>query len=254
MRATAALLASFAFAHLVPPIAGTRLGAVPLAAQHLVPDSLFRSRAPARPVLRVWEAGLVVGVTAGAMAIDQSVRDNAQEHSTGFRNHLSDFGNAFGNKFYVYPALVAGTLGGLAVKSRGLTRVSWRALEATALAGASVELVKTAVGRRRPDISPEDAFTFRGFTLKDNSFPSGHTAIAFALATSLSRETRDRWSDAGFYTLATLTAFSRVNDDRHWLSDTVFGAALGIVSARLVERWHRPIIVGPGVVGASLAF
>jgi membrane-associated phospholipid phosphatase len=254
MRLATTALASALLVSLVPALPGTLLGPSPLAAQHLVPDSLFRTRAPARPVLRVWEAGLVLGVTAGAMAIDQSVRDDAREHGTGFRHNLSDFGNAFGNKFYVYPALVAGTLGGLAVKSRGLTRVSWRALEATALAGASVELVKTAVGRRRPDISPEDAFTFRGFTLKDNSFPSGHTAIAFALATSLSRETRDRWSDAGFYALATLTAFSRVNDDRHWLSDTVFGAALGIVSARLVERWHRPILVGPGVVGVSATF
>jgi membrane-associated phospholipid phosphatase len=254
MRASAALLASFVFAQLAPPLPGTPLGAAPLAAQHLVPDSLFRTRAPARPVLRVWEAGLVVGLTAGAVAIDQSVRNDAQEERTGFRNHLSDFGNAFGNKLYVYPALVAGTLGGLAVHSKGLTRVSWRALEATALAGASVEIVKTAVGRRRPNVSPEDAFTFRGFTLKDNSFPSGHTAIAFALATSLSRETGDRWSDAGFYTLATLTALSRVNDDRHWLSDTVFGAAFGIVSARLVERWHRPLIVGPGVVGVSATF
>jgi membrane-associated phospholipid phosphatase len=230
------------------------LSAGPLAAQHLVPDSLFRTRAPARPVLRLWEAGLVAGLGAGAMAIDQSTRNNLQEDRTTFRNHLSDFGNAFGNKLYVFPALALGALGGKAIGSKGLTRISWHSLEATVLAGAAVEVVKTAVGRRRPTISPNDAYTFRGFTLEDNSFPSGHTAIAFALATTLSGETRDHWSDAGFYTLATLTGFSRVNDDKHWLSDTVFGAALGIMSARLVERWHRPLIVGPGVVAVSAAF
>ncbi|PYP41181.1 MAG: hypothetical protein DMD43_07130 [Gemmatimonadetes bacterium] len=245
MRIRVVLLAS---ALLAPLAAG------PLAAQHLVPDSLFRTRAPARPVIRVWEAGLLAGLGAGAMAIDRSVRDDAQEDRTPFRNHLSDFGNAFGNKLYVYPALALGALGGKAIGSKGLTRISWHSLEATALAGATVEIVKTAVGRRRPDVSPGDPFTFRGATFTDNSFPSGHTAIAFALATTLAGETRDHWSDAGFYTLATLTGFSRVNDDKHWLSDTVFGAALGIMSARLVQRWHRPLIVGPGVVAASVSF
>ena len=245
MRIRAVLLS----ASLLAPVASG-----PLAAQHLVPDSLFRTRAPARPVLRVWEAGLLAGLGAGAMAIDQSVRNNFQEDRTTFRNHLSDVGNAFGNKLYVYPALALGALGGKAFGSKGLTRISWHALEATAIAGASVEIVKTLTGRRRPDISPQDAFVFRGFTVQDNSFPSGHTAIAFALATTLSGETRDHWSDAAFYTAATLTAFSRVNDDKHWLSDTVVGAAFGIMSARLVQRWHRPLIVGPGVVAASVAF
>ncbi|PYP40538.1 MAG: hypothetical protein DMD43_08360, partial [Gemmatimonadetes bacterium] len=74
------------------------------------------------------------------------------------------------------------------------------------------------------------------------------------LATTFSGETHDRWSAAGFYSVAALTGFSRVNDDKHWLSDTVFGAALGIMSARLVQRWHRPLIIGPGVVAASVSF
>src|SRR5258708_3778256 len=155
MRLRAALLASV----LLAP-----LGAGTLAAQHLVPDSLFRTRAPARPVLRVWEAGLIAGLGAGALAIDQSVRNDAQEERTSFRDHLSDVGNAFGNKLYVYPALALGALGGKAFGSKGLTRVSWHALEATALAGASVELLKTVTGRRRPDVSPTDAYTFRGLT------------------------------------------------------------------------------------------
>src|ERR1041385_2040413 len=120
----------------------TPLSAGPLTAQHLVPDSLFRTRAPARPVLRPWGAGAGVGVGAGAMAIDQSVRNETQEERTPFRNHLSDFGNAFGNKLYVYPALALGALGGKAIGSKGLTRISWHSLEATEIGRASVEVVK----------------------------------------------------------------------------------------------------------------
>ena len=41
------------------------------------------------------------------------------------------------------------------------------------------------------------------------------------------------------YTAATGTAFSRINDNRHWLSDTGMGAVLGIFTAKVVSgRWH----------------
>src|ERR1051326_3829999 len=210
----------------LPVLLGQVLPARPLAAQHLVPDSLIMRPAPGRPVIRLWEAGVVVGLTADAL----------------------------GNGFYVYPALIAGTLGGKALKSKTLERVSWQALESTVLAGVGVEVVKTAVGRRRPNISPDDAFTFRGFTVSDNSFPSGHTAVSFALATSLAHQTRPFWTHALFYSGAVLTGFARVNDDKHWLSDTVVGAAMGIMSARMVERWHRKLLVGPGVVALSATF
>ena len=238
----------------LPVLLGLVLPARPLAAQHLVPDSLIMRPAPGRPVIRLWEAGVVVGLTAGALAIDQSVRNDVQDDRTPFRNHLSDAGNALGNGVYVYPALIAGTLGGKALKSKTLERVSWQALESTVLAGVGVEVVKTAVGRRRPNISPDDAFTFRGFTVSDNSFPSGHTAVSFALATSLAHQTRPFWTHALFYSGAVLTGFARVNDDKHWLSDTVVGAAMGIMSARMVERWHRKLLVGPGVVALSATF
>lgn len=227
--------------------------AQPLAAQDPVPDSL-RRRAPAKPIIRVWEAGIVVGLTAGAMAIDQSLRNSVQAHRSGFKDDLSNFGNAFGEKYYVYPGLVVSTLAGRVFHSKTLERVSWHALESTVLAGGVALVLKSAIGRRRPDVIPHDAFNFGPFTFKDNSFPSGHTTVAFALATSLAGETKDHWSDVLFYSLATLTGFSRVNDDKHWLADTVFGAAVGIVSARLVQRRNRPFLVGPGLVAASFSF
>src|ERR1041385_6617120 len=110
----------------LPVLLGQVLPARPLAAQHLVPDSLIMRPAPGRPVIRLWEAGVVVGLTAGALAIDQSVRNDVQDDRTPFRNHLSDAGNALGNGVYVYPALIAGTLGGKALKSKTLERVSWQ--------------------------------------------------------------------------------------------------------------------------------
>ena len=85
--------------------------------------------------------------------------------------------------------------------------------------------------------------------------PSGHATIAFALATSLSDDIHRPWASVGLYGLATGVAWSRINDNRHWLTDVTAGALLGITSAKLVSgRWrifglHPPsVLASPGVV------
>lgn len=220
-------------------VLGLALLGQPLGAEGFAADSV---RAPAKPILRAWEAGLVVGLTAGTAALDQRVRNAAQAHRSRFKDHIADFGNLFGDKKVVFPALVVSTLAGKAFGSETMERVSWHALESTAIAGGVALILKSVIGRLRPDASPNDPFNFHLFRMKDNAFPSGHTAISFSLATSLAGETNDRWSDVAFYSVAALTGLSRINDDRHWLSDTVTGASLGVMSGRLVQRWHRPYV------------
>lgn len=193
----------------------------------------------AQPVIRGWEVAALVGLTAGAMAIDQSVRHALRRDSTRLPSFLVRAGDLLGNGRYVAPSLLAGLLTGVAVGDTAVEQVSTRAFEAIAVGAGAAMILKSAIGRRRPDIAPNTAFSFRPFAFKGNSLPSGHTTIAFAVATSLASETKDHWSDVLFYSLGTLTAFARINDDKHWLSDTVLGAALGIAAARLVQRWNR---------------
>lgn len=87
----------------------------------------------------------------------------------------------------------------------------------TALVVGSVNGLKYAVGRQRPN----------GGNYK--SFPSGHSATAFMLATMLHHEYgwRSPWFSFGGYTLATLTTVSRIARNKHWMSDTITGAVLG---------------------------
>jgi membrane-associated phospholipid phosphatase len=209
---------------------------------------------PAGPVLRGWEAVAIVGLTAGAMAIDQSVRHALRRETKQLPSFLVRAGDMLGNARYIGPGLIGGVLTGIVVGDSGVERVSTRALESTAVSGVAALALKSAIGRRRPDVAPNTAFSFRPFAFKGNSFPSGHTAIAFAVATSLASETKDHWSDALFYGAGTLTAFARINDDKHWLSDTVLGAAVGIVAARLVQRWNRKSPTGTPVVALSFSF
>ena len=77
------------------------------------------------------------------------------------------------------------------------------------------------------------------------SFPSGHTTMSFASATVLQQ--RFGWK-AGVpaYAVATYVAASRVQMNRHYLSDVAFGAALGIVAGRTVSIGHgRHLLVTP---------
>jgi membrane-associated phospholipid phosphatase len=94
---------------------------------------------------------------------------------------------------------------------------------ALALAATSLTAItlKTVTKRERPDES------------NDDSFPSGHAANTFAVATVLDREYSGIVPWVG-YGAATLVAAGRVVGNRHWFSDVVAGAVIGRFFGRLV--------------------
>lgn len=68
-----------------------------------------------------------------------------------------------------------------------------------------------------------------------NSFPSGHTAMAFTSATLLHLEYGQRypWLSLLGYTMASGVAIGRIANNRHWLGDVMVGAGVGIVSGEI---------------------
>ena len=224
-----------------------------LVAQESLVDSA-KVRRPARSIL-VWAELVGVAALAGvAFTSDQSLRNRIADPHDGLGRTLSDMGNGVGDGAVVYPSLFAVAMGGRLLGKPGMQKVGTRALESTLLAGAAALALKSIIGRERPDASGSNAYVFRPFRAHDISLPSGHTAVAFALATSLARETGDQWTDAAFFAAASLTAYSRMHDDRHWASDVILGAGIGILSARFVHRFQARMAVSPGGVGMSLAF
>ena len=75
----------------------------------------------------------------------------------------------------------------------------------------------------------------------NTSMPSGHTAQAFLSATILDMEYRDisPWISVGGYAMATATAFGRMANNRHWISDVFVGAGIGIFSVKVVYLTHQ---------------
>ncbi len=76
-----------------------------------------------------------------------------------------------------------------------------------------------------------------------NSFPSGHTAMAFMGEEFLFQEYKDvsPWIGVAGYAMAAGTGFFRMYNNRHWLNDIIAGAGIGILSTKL-SYWLYPKI------------
>lgn len=105
------------------------------------------------------------------------------------------------------------------------------------LMGAVVQGMKHSIKVHRPD----------GSNYK--SFPSGHTAMAFVGAHILHKEYKaeNPWIGVAGYAVATATGALRVVNKKHWVSDVLTGAGIGILSAEVgymllpkIENWFRP--------------
>lgn len=102
---------------------------------------------------------------------------------------------------------------------------------AYALMGTTVYAMKNITKVERPDGSAR------------NSFPSGHTATTFMGAELLRREYWDvsPWIGVAGYAVAAGTGFFRMYNNRHWLTDVIAGAGIGILSVQ-TAYWLYPII------------
>lgn len=188
-------------------------------------------------VIRWWEAALAVGAIGSAAFLDRAVDDWMQDHRSSGSNTAA---RAFrhGGQPEVFLTVGGGMIAaGLVARDANLRRSGARVLVSVAVAGLTTVAVKEALGRVRP-AETRDPSLFRPFS-RHESFPSGHTTMAFALATSLSAEIHRPWATALLYAGATGTVWSRLNDQRHWFSDVLAGAAVGITAAKVVEgRWR----------------
>lgn len=139
---------------------------------------------------------------------------------------LKETGNFLGSPEVVYGATGFWFLAShLSPSSKG-RETGEIALEAVSVTGIAVAVLKRAVGRERPDGSDR------------LSFPSLHSANSFALAT-VAAGRYGRKIGIPAYLGAAFIALSRQEKQKHFTSDTFFGAALGTLAARSFLKIHE---------------
>jgi membrane-associated phospholipid phosphatase len=96
--------------------------------------------------------------------------------------------------------------------------------------------LKVITQRARPSAGRERSEFFDG----GNSFPSGHSTQAWAVATVIANEYRDRRAvQIAAYGAATAVSVARFTGQKHYLSDVVVGSALGYMIGKYVYTTHH---------------
>jgi membrane-associated phospholipid phosphatase len=155
--------------------------------------------------------------------------------SSDYHGDFWDIPTAYGYVIYGGVASLGVYLTGLFIKNE-FVRVTGRMLiESGIYSGSLSYLCKFVIGRERPYIS-DNQYRFNAFQSNPDyqSLPSGHTTFAFAISTVMAERLDTWWSRVFFYSLAGMTAYARIRNNMHWLSDTFYGALLGFGSGWFV--------------------
>lgn len=152
---------------------------------------------------------------------------------------------------------------GLFAKDNEIRTLGRMLIQSLSYSSASTMLIKMIAGRKRPPFT-DDPLNFTGFTTNNSyqSFPSGHTTVAFALSTVLAEYFDAPWSRIGFYSIAGLTAAERLINSEHWFTDVALGAALGFLGgihvineeAKRNNKVTSRLSIYPGLNGISLRY
>lgn len=189
--------------------------------------TLFGLGASAAIIGHAWDAPVSARM-AGSPGLEEAL-----EAGEGVGGGLAQFG----------AAMATYTIG-RASKSPTVTALGADLVRAQIVAQALTQTIKLTTRRTRPDGTSQ-------------SFPSGHVSTSFATATVLQRHFG--WK-AGVpaYALATYVAANRIQTRRHYLSDVIFGATVGLIAGRTVTvgrgdyRFALAPLATPGGVGVSL--
>ena len=195
------------------------------------------------------DVALALTATAGVAALsqlDRGISLEAPESNSIFARHVSKGAEKIGNPVYIAPLLGAAWLAGKTTGHPGLSSSALRIAGGIASSAAVASVLKEVAGRARPYEAPQDPDEFRAFS-GHTAFPSGHTTVAFSLASGIDHETTARWVPFVVYPMAGLVGWSRLRDNRHWMSDVVAGALIGTWTTHKFQMLVRPGKAGSGV-------
>lgn len=183
----------------------------------------------------------VVGIAGFLYGQDEDIANGFQTIKTHNSDVLSKYVEPMGNKKTLVPAMAAMYLGGLISQNQQLQKTTLTCMESFLITNLATAILKRSTGRLRPyrEMGAEE-WTGVNNQGHRQSFPSGHTAYAFSIATVLATEFNETpIIPLISYGAATLVGLSRMNNNVHWSSDVLCGAALGYFIGKTVTRFNR---------------
>jgi membrane-associated phospholipid phosphatase len=233
-----------------PPGTGTRLfgaatpdaaGGGPFAlAGDLLGSGLELAQQATEPAAGLsWLAG--AAAVAGASLADKPADRWARTHQGARWQQLAKGADALPLLMGAGVSLLATGLGG-----EDLQRTAWTSLKAAGFSLGANLAMRTALGRARPEQNLGPAsFTGPSASSYKSGLPSNHVATAFALVTPFAQQYQMPW----LYGLAATSAFGRIQQRKHWVSDAVAGGVMGYAIGSLLTDQQRQ---RTGLQGLSL--
>ena len=188
----------------------------------------------------IYPGALAVGTALLTLA-DQPLRNATQGDQNYYYNVAIEGGRIYGEWYSIVG--LAGSFGvyGLLARDTTAKKIAIELLQAGIYSEAVTFLLKISVGRARPytNEGPKSFHPFTGLNTDYNSFPSGHSTSAFALSTIMSRHANSTALKILAYVPAGFTLFSRIYQDKHWISDELLGACVGFFVGNWVVDLHE---------------
>lgn len=189
-------------------------------------DSLYSSKTSEKLSYKPFIAPALL-ITSGALMINTALNDYLQSNANRF------FGEDFQTRaddflpFVPVAQIYLGNTFGFTPKNN-FKQQTINIAVANVIGAAVFTTLKYTVNEKRPDQSD------------DLSFPSGHTSIAFTNAALLYYEYKDSnlWYASSGFLFATATGILRIANSRHYTSDVLTGAGIGLVSGLIVSYWN----------------
>ncbi len=182
----------------------------------------------------VTSVGLILFVS------DQRIHDWVEEHKSSSAKDAAAFFSNFGDGGWLLGGLTALYAAGELGDRDRLRQVALLSLESLTVTTLFVWSGKFVLGRSRPSTG-ESSASFHPFSFSSShwSFPSGHAASAFAVATVIADESKETAVDVLAYSLAALVGVARVWQNKHWPADVFMGSAMGYFVAKKICRLNR---------------
>lgn len=186
-------------------------------------------------------AGLTVGGILANTSLDEDIDEWYEERiQSAGTDDVADFVKAFGEGTIAIPVVAAAWLCELLAERGGVWGVvgEWgeRSARAYIVGGPPMLILQHSLGGSRPEETDGEEGDSTWNFFEGSESVSGHAFVGAVLLMSAAKMTDSIWLKSLYYAGSTLTAWSRINDRRHYTSQALLGWWLAFLSTEAVDR------------------